>query len=80
MPVRAGRPLRNQDVAVGDHTLQRAAGRQQLGLGLGRGHAVDERVDGRVLDAGEVARVLHVGGLAAEHVGELLARGCCVPA
>ena len=73
--VRRRRPLRNHVMAVQQHAVERAAGRQQIGLGLGgRRSAADQRVDRRVLDADEVARAFGLGGLAAEDVGQLAAR------
>jgi hypothetical protein len=61
-------------VLVADHALQRAARGQELGLGRRAHHVADEAVHRRVLDAGQVARIGSVGGLAAEQVGVFLPR------
>ena len=57
---------------MADHALQRAAGGQKIGFGLRPHHVADEAVHGRVLDAGQIARVFGVRGLAAEQVGVFL--------
>ena len=69
----SGGPLGHQNMAMHDHTVQRAAGRQQVLFSLGAGHSSHQSVHGRVFDTAEVARVFGVSRLAAEHVGVFLA-------
>ena len=53
--VRAGRPLGDEVVAVHDHAIQRATGRQESRTAFGSDHAADQVVHSPVLHTGQVA-------------------------
>src|ERR1700738_1031146 len=67
-------PLWHDIVIPQQHAVERLGGGNQLGAILGEDYLVDERVDGRILDADQIARAGLIGGLRAP-VGALLIAG-----
>src|SRR5262249_6573592 len=65
IPARGARlavgPLRHDVVVPQQHTVERPRGGDELAAILGEDHAVDQRVDGWVLDAGVVLRAGLIG-------------------
>src|ERR1700721_1711767 len=71
-PIAVG-PLRHYVVVPQQHAVERAGGGDELVAVLGEDHAVDQRIDRRVLDADEVLRSLLVGGRRAPEAALLVA-------
>src|SRR5262249_34262042 len=59
-PVRRLVPVRNPVAPGADQPIEATASRYQFRSGVGRDDAVDHVVDGRVVDAGQVLRALHL--------------------
>src|SRR6266542_1444791 len=62
-PVRGLVPVRNPIAAGADHPVEYPAGRRQARAAIGCDDLVDERIDDRIGNAGEILRALHRGGL-----------------
>ena len=67
-------PLRHDVVIPQQHAVERFGGGDQLGAILGEDYLVDQRVDGRILDADQIARAGLIRGLRAP-IGALLVAG-----
>src|SRR5262245_5232107 len=62
-PVRGLVPVRNPIAAAADHPVEYPAGRRQARAAIGCNDRVDERIDDRIGNAGEILRALHRGSL-----------------
>ena len=67
-------PLRHHEIVPQQHPVERAGGRHQLLAVLGENHMVDQFVDGRVLDADQVAAAFAARGFRAPEIALLVAR------
>ena len=66
-------PLRHDVEIPQQHAVERLGGGDQLVAVLGEDHALDQRIDRRILDADQVARAGLIGGLRAPEAALLVA-------
>src|SRR5262249_40478489 len=62
-PVRGLVPMRNPIAAGAEHPVEYPAGHRQARAAIGCDDLIDERIDDRIGNAGQILRALHRGGL-----------------
>src|SRR5262245_15340688 len=73
-PVRGLVPVRDPIAAAADHSVEHPAGRRQAHAAIGCDDLLDERIDDRIGDAGDILRALHRGGLRGKITPQRVAR------